>query len=307
MLFKQLQLFKLEGNFQPEMILAQLEALPFKPCLPSMPASAGWVSPIDEEGEPIARTINGCTMICLQIEEKILPASVVGLALKDKVKKLETAEDRKVRKKEKLSLKEDITQTLLQRAFVKLTRLYAYIDNRNKWLMLSSVSPSRTEFFVSAFKKSFGDVLSTIEVTKPSSILTQWLKDQDYPNVFSVEKSCVLQDPGQQNRVIRCQQQDLFAGSIQALLKDGCEVIQLGLCWHDRLNFVLADDFTLRSIRLAEDDLADMKEDTEGARQQFDAELFMMTEMYTGLMNDLLGVFVGDKEVKPKQKLALVG
>jgi recombination associated protein RdgC len=101
-----------------------------------------------------------------------------------------------------------------------------------------------------------------------------------------------LQDPSEQTRIIRCQQQDLFAASIQALLKDGCEVKQIALCWHDRVRFVLAEDFSLRSIRLEEEVIAAAKEiDVESKQQQFAADFFLMTETYSGLIEDLLKTF----------------
>lgn len=305
MLFKQLQLLKLKENISLEAITKHLELLKFSPCLPSAPASMGWVSPLDEEDDaPLTRVINGCAMIALQIEDKILPSSVVNLALKAKVKKIENTEDRKVRKKEKLTLKDDVTQTLLQRAFTKLSKLYAYVDTRNKWVILNSISPKKTELFLSMFTKAFGEIIESIEVVKPATIMTQWLREQQFPREFTIESACTLQDPNEQTRVIRCQQQDLFAGSIQELIKDGCEVIQLALCWQGRLTFVLSNQFNLRSISLADDDLADIKEDIESARQQFDAEFFMMTEMYTKLLEDLLSIFKKSDD-KP-QKLALV-
>jgi recombination associated protein RdgC len=297
MWFKQVQLFQLTTPIvsSVDKLIDRLEPLAFRSCLPTMPSSIGWVSPLDEENTPLVRSLNGCHLICLQIEEKILPASVIGQTLKEKVKQLETAEDRKVRQKEKLAYKDEIIHTLLPRAFSKLTRLYAYIDTKNQWLLLNTTSPGKTELFINLFKKSFGDGVTMPDLIKPASIFTQWLKDKNYPKEFAIEKTCVLQDPNQQNRVIRCQQQDLFAASIQSLVKDGCEVIQLGLCWQDRLNFVLAQDFSLRSIKRTEDDLAEMDEITESKAQKWDAYFFMMTEMYAGLMNDLLAVFVGKK------------
>lgn len=305
MLFKQFQLFQLTApiKLSNETMLERLEPFAFNPCLPSMPSSMGWVSPIDQEGEPLIRTINGCVMLCLQIEEKILPSSVVAQALKDKIKKIEATEDRRVRKKEKLSYKDELTQTLLMRAFTKFTRIQAYIDTRNNWLVLNTTSAAKTEMFITMFKKVFGDDVGAYEVVKPSAILTSWLKDQQYPTVFSVEKSCVLQDPNQQNRVIRAQQQDLFADSIQSLVKEGCAVIQIALCWHDRINFVLADDFSVRSIRLAEDDLIDVTDDFETKQQKFDADFLMLTETFAGLINDLLSVFL--KANIEEQKLAI--
>lgn len=293
MWFKQIQLFQLTTpvSSSASALAERLEALAFKPCLPSMPSSIGWVAPIDEEGAPLTRGVNGCLMICLQIEEKILPASVVTQALKDKIKKIEQDEGRRIRQKEKLSYKDEVTQTLLPRAFSKFTKIYAYIDTRNHWLLVNSTSAAKTELLVSLLKKSIGDGIGSVDIIKPSAILTHWLKTQDYPQSFSIEKSCVLQDPNEQHRMIRCQQQDLFASSIQTLVKEGCETIQMALCWQDRLSFVLGDDFLIRSLRLTEDDLLDIQEEIETKLQKFDADMIMMTEMVTGLITDLLDVF----------------
>lgn len=307
MWFRQIQLFQLTTPISSSAasLNDRLSALAFKPCLPSMPVSMGWVSPIDDEEGPLARGLNGCIMLSLQIEEKILPQTVVGQVLKDKVKQIELNEARKVRQKEKLSFKDEIIHTLLPRAFSKLTRINGYLDTRHGWLILNTISPKKTELFLSTFKKSLGDGIGSFDVIKPSSIITEWLKTQNYPNLFSVEKSCLLQDPNDQTRMIRCQQQDLFANGIQSLVKEGCIAIQLGLCWHDRLNFVLADDFSLRGIRLADDDIADIKDDIETKQQKFDADFLMMTEMFAGLLKDLLEIFAKKSDALKGNKFAL--
>jgi recombination associated protein RdgC len=295
MWFKQIQLFRLTDTiaYSPDYLMTQLDPLAFIPCLPSMPTSAGWVPPLDDEGAPLVHAANGRMMLCMQVEEKILPATVVRQALYEKIKKIELAEDRKVRQKEKLTLKDEMMMTLLPRAFSKLTRLYAYIDTQKQWLVVGTTNAGKAEQFVSLLKKSIGDGVRSFEVNKPSPIMTHWLKNQSYPTEISVEKSAVLQDPQQQNRVIRCQQQDLFASSIQSLIKDGCEVKQLALCWQDRVNFVLADDFSLRSIQYQEDVLSAASDiETETRQQQFDADFFIMTETLDGLFSDLLKLFV---------------
>jgi len=293
MWFKQIQLFQLTSplNSSATSLAERLEPLAFKPCLPTMPTSMGWVSPIDMDDEVLARGINGCIMICLQVEEKILPASVIGDNLKEKIKQIELNEARKVRKNEKINFKDEIIHTLLPRAFSKYTRIPGYIDTRNGWLILNTTSPKKTELFISLLKKSIGDIVEPFETIKPSALITQWLKTQSYPREFSIEKSCVLQDPNQQNRVIRCQEQDLFAGSIQSLVKDGCEAIQIGLCWQDRINFVLSDSFMLRGVKLADEDITNLREDVETKQQRFDADFVLMSEMLSGLIQDLLANF----------------
>jgi recombination associated protein RdgC len=300
MWFKQIQIFQLTDkiSYQPEKIAQQLEPLAFTSCLPSMHSSIGWSAPLDVDNAPLVHAMNGYMMICMQSEEKILPATVIRQELNEKVKLIEVTDDRKVRSKEKLSLKDEIITTLLPRAFTKLSRLYAYIDTKNNWLVLGTTNAKKTEEFISLFKKTISENIKLFEINKVSPIMTHWLKNQSYPREFSVEKACMLQDPQQQNRIIRCQHQDLFAPSIQSLVKDGCEVKQLAMCWQDRVNFVLAEDFTLRGIQYQEDVLLAAKEiDSETAQQQFDADFFIMTETLAALYGDLLKLFVKDTQV----------
>src|SRR5690348_5485626 len=98
--------------------------------------------------------------------------------------------------------------TLLPRAFSKYTKIHAYIDTREGWLFINSISPNKVELVLSMIKKSLGEGFDDYNVHKPSAILTHWLKNNEYPNSFEIEKSCIMQDPNQQNRMIRCQQQD---------------------------------------------------------------------------------------------------
>lgn len=310
MWFKQIQVFHLTVPFNSaaDTLAEKLELFAFKACLPSFQSALGWVPPIDEEGAPLARGINGCIMFCLQMEEKILPASVVNRYLKDKIKNIEMHEERKLRTKEKFSLKDEIIQTLLPRAFSKYTLIHAYLDTHNGWLIINTGSASRTEQFLAFFKKTFGEVIKKFDLIKTSTILTHWLKHQDHPSNFSVEKTCLLQDPNQQQRVIRCQQQDLFANSIISLIKDGCEVMQIALCWQDRISFVMNENFILRNVHMTDQDTIELNDEIETKHQKFDADFVMMTMMFRDLFRDLMKVFV---KTSPSSNLdtkyALVG
>ena len=103
----------------------------------------------------------------------------------------------------------------------------------------------------------------------------------------------MLQDANQQNRIIRCQQQDLFASNIQSLIKEGCEVKQLVLSWNDQVNFALADDFSLRSIQF-QDEIKEQAKDMEPEtkQQQFDEDFLIMTATLSNLLNELLNFFI---------------
>src|SRR5690348_11556416 len=150
MWFKQVQVFQLTSPIKYTAMGLHERLLPFAfaPCSPSMAQTSGWVSPVDEPDAPLSRGLNGCFMIQLQIEEKILPASVVNHALKEKLKQISAAEGRKLGKSEKARLKDETTHTLLLRAFSKYTQITAYIDTRHQWLVVNSASASRTETFL---------------------------------------------------------------------------------------------------------------------------------------------------------------
>lgn len=295
MWFKQIQLFQLidVGHFSMETLLEKLSLLAFVPCFPSMPKSAGWVSPVDEDNAPLVEVINGNIMLCLQIEEKILPSIVVRQALYKKIKEIETTENRSVRQNEKLSLKDEIMLTLLPRAFSKLTRVHAYIDVKNNWIVVGTKNEKQTEQLISMFKKSISENVFPFKAKDFSTAITYWLTHKNYPSCFSIEKSCVLQDPNEKSHVVRCQQQDLFASSIQSLIKEGCVVKQLAISWYDRVELVLSDDLSLGSIKFQDEvtvQANDMEAETK--QQQFNADFLIMAGTLDGLLKDILSIFI---------------
>lgn len=292
MWFKSTQYLQYETSKEitAEFLEEALTAHVFQPCLPSFPRTQGWVPPIGIEGAPMVHAGNGYFMICLQLEEKILPASVIRHHVTEQIKEIEARDERKVSRKEKVSLKEEMVHTLLPKAFSKLTPLYAYFDPKLKALILETTSASHTEIFMEAFKKA----LPGIRVTHPSlkkmtTQMTHWLVENALPDPFDIEKACVLQDPTQQGRVIRCNQQDLYDRPIQTLVKEGCEVQQLALSWDTRMQFNLTQEFLMKQIKFSEE-LREMAEvsDKNDALQTFDADFVMMTATFTQLYQQLL-------------------
>ena len=295
MWFKQAQIYRLSTSipYQADDLANQLERLSFTPCLPSLATSHGWVSPIDEDEAPLVHAANGILMICLQFEEKILPATVVNQALIQRIKEIESTQCRKVSQKEKMSCKDDLIQTLLPRAFSKLLRIFAYIDTKRNWIIVGTIHAAKTEKFKNLLQKSLNGIqMQPFELRNATSIMSHWLANGDAPRPLFINKACVLQDQSQQNRIIRCQQQDLFAGAIKSLLKDGCAVKELALTWNEQIDFVLTDELTLRTIRFCDEVLQLSKEIyTETQAQQFDADFVIMTETLSKLFDQLLPLF----------------
>ena len=96
MWFKKAQIFKFteKTNFTVEGLQEQLLQLEFTPCPAGLPATQGWIAPSDED-ENLVYAAGEFLLICLQVETKILPASVVMQSLKERVKLIESKQERK--------------------------------------------------------------------------------------------------------------------------------------------------------------------------------------------------------------------
>ncbi|CAN5305662.1 recombination-associated protein RdgC [soil metagenome] len=302
MWFKQVQFFQLQTPipYNASKLTDQLQTFVFTPCLPSFPASYGWVSPVEEEDAPLVHAVNGNMMICLQFEEKILPTTVIRQELLKKIKLLELERGRRVPQKEKYVIKEELIQTLLPKAFTRISRTYAYIDTKNNWLVIDSISTAKVDKILDLLKKSLLAADIKLVTAKLAPTLTHWLVHENYPDVFSIEKSGVLMDPSNEGHVIRCQQQDLSANAIQLIIKEGCEVKQMALAWNELINFVLADDFTLRNIKYQDKVIDQANEmEPETLRKQFEVDFLIMAETLSQLLRELYDLFIPAEKTEP--------
>lgn len=299
MWFKQAQLFKLENSLSALELEGYLEQLPFTPCPSGLPISQGWISPTDEEDASLVYTAKEFLLLCLQTEAKLLPAKILRQKLNEKVKEIQLAQDRKVSYKEKNSIKQEVYNELLPKAFGAIYRDYAFIDTKNNWLILNTNSTKNTESFVSFFKRSLSKIkIAPPETKKLSPILTDWLLNDSQPKALNIEDACVLRDPKQEERVIRIQKQDLSANYVQSLIKNNFEVSQIKVAWNDQVTFVLKNDFTLQSLQY-QDTLVESSTDKNDSEEgSFKADFFIMSGVLTKMFSELLKVFTKTTDKK---------
>ena len=308
MWFKQLSIYRLSGvKIKPEELMENLAELSFQPCLPSLAGSSGWVPPLEEDEAPFLFSIGSYHMFCLQFAEKILPATIVRQTLDEQVKEIEKKEARKVYQKEKQRLKDEITLTLLPRAFTRLSKMHAYIDSKEKLLIIHSTSANKIESFMSLFKRTIDGVKAKpVKLASLGKTLSQWILTSKYPKSFAIEKAALLQDLNHQQRVIRCQEENLTSKGMQFHLKDGFTVKQLAMTWQDRVSFLLADDFTFRSIKYDDQLVSAAKDElAETAEELFKANFFIMTETLSKMLDDFLETFVEAEIIEKKGKAAV--
>ena len=293
MWFKNMQIFKFIEPFTLDTgeLNKLLEAHQYLTCRSVDAMTQGFVPPNGVEGE-LVYSANGYLMFCLQREEKIVPGSVVKQRLDEKVAEIEKAQGRKVRKREKENLKEDIHHELIMRAFSKTKKTYGYIDTIDGYLVVDASNHSKAEEFSVALRGALGSL--KIEIPKVQSLtilLTEWLKKNDYPAEFTINDQASFRDP-KENGEYRCKKVNLFAEEVQSILQSGGMVTQLSMSFSEQVSFNLKDDFSLKSIKFLEmiqDQSRDVVAETAAAR--FDADFLIMAETFRGLIRELIKHF----------------
>lgn len=248
MWFKQLSFYLLPEMPDKQALEAALAESKFTPCLGLDWYRQGFdrVVPFSSD---LVFTSQDTSRICLKKEEKVLPAAVIRDALNIKIGEIEHAECRNVGRKEKQELKNIITDDLLPRALTKCSTTTAIIANY--FLLVDTANRTRAEVMLSKLRDAMGGLNASLPRTQtsPSSLMTEWLLNGAAGRDFELDCDCELKGIGEAASVIRISRKDLTAEDVINHVKNGMVVTQLGLCWKERIRFVLTQDFTLKRIQ----------------------------------------------------------
>ncbi|MED5607961.1 recombination-associated protein RdgC [Pseudomonas sp. JH-2] len=282
MWFRNLLVYRLTQDLQidADALEKALASKPARPCASQELTTYGFTAPFGKGPDaPLAHASQGFYLVSARKEERILPGSVVRDALKDKVDEIETAQMRKVYKKERDQLKDEIVQSLLPRAFIRRSSTFAAIAPELGLILVDSASAKKAEDLLSTLREALGSLpVRPLSVkVAPSATLTDWVKTQEAAGDFFVLDECELRDTHEDGGVVRCKRQDLTSDEIQLHLSSGKLVTQLALAWSDKLSFVLDDKLAIKRLRFEEllQEQAE-KDGGDDALGQLDASFILM-------------------------------
>lgn len=300
MWFKNLIVYRFTRPFKvtAESLEAALGQQRFSPCSSQQTSRYGWSSPFGKHSDALVHSAEGRFLICGRKEEKILPAAVVKDFLDEKVETIEQEQDRKVRKKERNNLKDEVIFELLPQAFSRYQETYAYIDCAAGILVVDASSAKRAEELCSFLRKTLGSLpISTLALKHaPAATMTHWLSGETtLPPRFTLGDEAELKDMREQGAVIRCKQQELLSDEIAIHLQSGKQVTKISLEYADNFRFILGEDLIIRRLKYADsliDKAADMSEGDAAA--SFDADFVLMTAEFDHFIPELIAVLGGE-------------
>lgn len=299
MWFKNVRAYRLTAPFDlsAEELAARLAARAFAPCAKSQALSLGWVPPLGEDTESLVHAAGGRLLLTARREEKVLPAAVVREQLDDKIAAIEQEQARKVYRRERLGLKDEIVADCLPRAFSRSTRLHACIDTRAGWMFVDSASAGRAEELLNLLRDCIGSFpLLLPQVNQsPVSVMTGWLLHRNLPGDFALGTECELREPGEEGGVVRCRGVDLLSEEVETHLHAGRQVARLALHWDERVALLLGEDLCLRRLRFADELMKENENIPEAdTAARLDADFVLMSEAITALQERLIAVFGGE-------------
>ncbi|OZC35116.1 recombination-associated protein RdgC [Marinobacter vinifirmus] len=300
MWFRNARIFRFTKHFDisAEALEEKLQADAFKPCGPQETTRQGWVPPLGKHGDQLVHSANGYHLIALRKEEKILPGPVVKEAVEERAEAIEVEQGRKVRKKEKEEIKEQVMLEMLPQAFSRNRRCFAYLAPQDGVLVVDAGSAKQAEDLASTLRKSLGSlpVRPPAVEQAPAFTFTGWLNESiDHPATIVLGSECELKDPSEDGGVVRCKGLDLKADEIRNHLETGMQVTKLALTWDDNVSFVLDEELGIRRLKFGEtlqDQLDDV--DADDAMAKFDAAFTIMTLELSRLIPGLLEALGGE-------------
>lgn len=297
--FKNIHAYRFTRDIElpAELLEKQLSDFAFTPCGSQDMTKFGWCSAIG--GDAFLHSASGHYLLRAKREKKNIPSYVIKEAVDTKVAQLEAEQQRKLKKAERDTIKDEVIQTLLPRAFSKTSVTQVWIDLKAKLIFVDSASVQGAEDALALLRKTIGSLpVVPLCVQKPIELtLTEWVRSGELPVGFSLLEDAELKSVLEDGGVIRCKQQELGSDEIASHIDAQKLVTKLALDWQDRVTFTVCESGAIKRLKFA-DELREQNDDvnSEDVEARVDADFVLMTSEVSALINNLTDALGGVAE-----------
>lgn len=299
-MFKNLIVYRLgpDGPANMSQIQDALERDRFVECGLTQPLSLGWVEPRGVAHGPLIEVIDGQWLLMLQVEQRILPGTVVRRRAEELAAQVEKTTGRKPGKKQMRELKDQATLDLLPLSFTKRAAVKLWIAPAQHLLMIDAGSAARADLALTALTKSLVGVSAQGLQTALSATtaMTEWLASQEPPQGFAIDRDCELKAADGERPVVRYARHALDIAEIREHLLAGKQPTRLALTWNGRVSFTLTDTLQIKKLAFLDGVFEGRKAGRDD--EAFDADAAIATGELAPLIGDLIDALGGEAEIK---------
>lgn len=225
-----------------------------KPCQDQQLSTFGWTKALGKYGETLSHFSQDCILICAKRIEKVLPAQVINEMVSEKVDIIEAEESRRVRKKEKDEIKENIIHTVLPSAFTKSSLQFAFINMTKGLIVVNSPSFNKAEELLALLRKSLGSlpVVPVFQNIDVSINLKSWVQGFGVPAHFQIGHNAEIAEPLDTDSTAKFKGYDLKSDDFKTHLENGMFVTSLELIYKENVTFTVKDDGSIKSVKFSD-------------------------------------------------------
>jgi recombination associated protein RdgC len=293
-MFKNLIIYRIASSWACDLAALEeaISRAVFTECGATQEKSTGFVPPRGEQHGLLAESVGGQWILRYMTESKMLPGSVLARKVKEKVARIEQETGRKPGKKESKELKDEAKLDLLPMAFTKQSSTWLWIDPQARLLVIDASSQSRADEIVSVLVEllpGFAQALVDTQ-TSPQAAMAHWLKEQEPPVGFSIDREAELKGCDEAKAVVRYGRHPLDIDEVRAHIEAGKLPTKLAMTWDDRVSFALTEGLQLKKIAFLDTVFEGQSPDECG----FDADVAIATGELAKLIPDLIEALGGE-------------
>lgn len=179
-------------------------------------------------------------------------------------------------------------------AFTKQASMWVWIDPTSRLLVLGTASQGRADEVVTLLVEALpGLSVSLLSTqTSPQAAMAHWLKEQEPPVGFTVDRECELKSANEEKAVVRYGRHPLDIAEVQGHIDAGKLPTKLAMTWDDRVSFLLTEGLQVRKLAFLDTVFEGTKADDGG----FDTDVAIATGELVKLIPDLIEALGGEAE-----------
>ena len=259
------------------------------------------VDELEPEAPLFVRSVNNGEFLLVAVTEveRRIDSGGIKLAVQRRVAQIEQSQLRKVYKKERDQLKDEVIQASLPTALLREKTTYALIVPGADLIFVNAASPRKAELVLSLLREVLGSlpVRPVSAKLRPAASFTEWVKTSKCPSGLHLLDAVMMESTAAEGTKLAAVRADLESDEVINHLATGLEVTRLALGFEDKMGFMLDNNLRFSKVFFS-DLLHDQADADAGAGDSdfnalFDATVLIMgrtlMEMFPLLMTAVGG------------------
>jgi recombination associated protein RdgC len=303
MWFRNLVLYRLPPGWSlsASQLEEKLGTRPLQACGALEMLSRGWVAP-SAKGR-LVHSLNQHHLIALGVEQKLLPAAIVRQEALRRAKLKEDSQGFPVGKRQLRDLKLRVSEELRVRALTRQRSTRAWIDPQGGWCVVDAASSGKAEELIETLRDTLGTFAVQFVQTQRSAhaSMAAWLMHGNAPDALELDQDLTLTTADGTRSSVRYTRHALDLREIRSHLEAGKYPAQLGLCWNDRVAFMLTEKLAIKRVQFLDLEPDAQAQEKTAAKadplEKFDADFALMTGELRLLLAAVLQSLGGEVQI----------